>query len=289
VLDATAAARPVALGPVLPSWTTPILRILLLWEALEIAIVAIVSQVFFDDRMRNCHFLCNIAVMVRTGSLIVSGCVAIAAVVLALFLSQRRLVTRGRLRAGLVALITACALAGAAVMLWDVAEGTTREGSTYWAYTFQFWATRPLMVAPGAGVVLTLGVAVGSLYGRAPRILRTACWPVVAVLLSVFFLSYLLPATDPRVAGVHGLGVARLPMATIWLTDKSGRTLQSERGPWQYVDRGYGGYVATVTPGDYSAHCICVKGTLILGPARSVPFHVSLGGMTDVPDPCPGP
>jgi hypothetical protein len=288
VLDATAAARPITLQPVLPSWTKPMLRILLLWEALEIAIVAIVGQVFFDDRLRYCHFLCDVAVTIRTGSLIVSGCVAIAAVVLTLFLSQRRLVRRGRPRAGLVAMITGCALAGAAVMLWDLAEGTTRGGSTYGAYTFQFWAARPLMVWPGAGVVLTLGLAVGSLYGRASRILRMAWWPVVAVLLGVFFLTYLLPATDPRVAGVHGLGVARLPQATVWLTDKAGTTLQSEQGPWLYVDGGYGGYVAIVTPGEYSAHYICVKGTHILGPVRSVPFHVSLGRVTDIPDPCPG-
>jgi hypothetical protein len=141
------------------------------------------------------------------------------------------------------------------------------------------------MLWPSIGVILTLAAGTASVYGVWPRALRIGS-PVAAALVSVYFVSYLLPATDARVAGLHGMGVVQVPPAAGILTRTDGQQTVRDRDPFYSLNDG-SGYLVLVSPGDYSVEETCIKDFTVLGPAKVVGLHVALGSTNVVPDVCP--
>jgi hypothetical protein len=266
--------------PALPSWATTMVRIFLAWEALELVLVGLVAPLFYRDLAQSCRFWCELGAIYMVGGELVTIAVAIAAIALAVSLSARRV------SPSLVAIVIGCALAGALIMLWDLLASTTVEGSRYMAYTFQFWAARPLMLWPSIGVILGLAAGMIASYGVWPRALRVGA-PVAAALLSLYFLSYLLPATDVRVAGLHGLGIVQLPPGAGILTKTDGQRIVRDLDPFYFINNGSVGYLVLVSPGDYTVPEVCVQGFTVLGPAKALDVHVALGATAVVPDVCP--
>ena len=263
----------------LPSWATAMIRVFLAWEAAELVLVGLVALFFTWDWAQSCHFLCEFKlVFVIAGELATAG-VALVALALAVWLRASRLGT------WLVVLVIGCALVGAMLMLWDVGV-TVFEPSRYALYTFQFWAMRPIMLWPSVGAILTLALGLTSIYGAWPRALRVG-WPVACLILSLYFLSYLLPATDPRVAGLHGLGVVRLPGDAVAPGKYDGHRFVPYMDPRLLLNGGYDGYLVIANPGDYAVSEYCVDGWRGLGPPKVVDFRVALGTTTVVPDVCP--
>jgi hypothetical protein len=119
-----------------------------------------------------------------------------------------------------------------------------------------------------------------------PSRIAGIAWPVACVLLTAFFLTYLLPADDIHVAGLHGMGVVRLPQTAGTILDSSGRHVIT-RGldPMIYLSNGHGGYITTIRPGDY----VVTEGCYIPPDKYSdakVKIHVDLGRDTAVADRC---
>jgi hypothetical protein len=159
--------------------------------------------------------------------------------------------------------------------------------SRYSAAAFQLWEAWPLVAWPAVAVVVT--VLLDMVPGGTSRVIGII-WTIACVLLSAFALTYLLPADDNRVAGLHGLGVVRLPQSAGMIFDMSGRTVVTrDLDPLIYVNSGYDGYVATLFAGDYTVdeHCFNAAGTTQTAPLQRVGIHVVLGGVTIVPNLCP--
>lgn len=265
--------------PSFPDWATTMVRIFLAWEGLELVLVGLVAIAFYRDRMQGCAFFCEISAIFMVAGEIVTAALAVVAFRLAVSLSWERR------RPLLVAIAIGCALAGGLIMLWDLLASTTVESSRYMLYTFQFWMTRPLMLWPSIGVILTLAAGMGAKYGVWPRALRVGS-PVAAALASLYFVTYLLPATDARVAGLHGLGIVQLPQAAGILTRTDGQRIVRDLDPYYFIDHD-GGYLVLASPGDYTVAETCVEGFTVLGPAKVVDVHVGLGTTTVVADACP--
>ena len=238
--------RPSALPP---QWAVRIVRILLAAQAVIAATVAALAPIL--------HVLTRVC---YPGSFCEFGDIFMAAAVLptivfaGLAILGARLLRRERLR-GLIAFgLAAISIGGCAFTLAAMRLSLALEGSQYSAVSYQFWAAWPLVVWPAVGVVVTL--LLGLVSGRAaPRRIGIG-WPVTCVVVSAFLLTYLLPATDEHVAGLHGMGVVRLPQSMGTIQDSGGhRLIVRDRDPIVFVNLGYGSYIVTMFPGDYTEDC----------------------------------
>jgi hypothetical protein len=150
-------------------------------------------------------------------------------------------------------------------------------GSNYQASAaaYQLVSMLPLVMWPGVGSIITVVVGLLSAWGIAPRFFQVA-WPLAAVLLSAFALTYVLPATDVRVATLHGQGLAKLPEFVQGLSDSRGLPVLA------VVQVDHGNELALL-PGDYTLleGCIAHPTTNI-----QVLFHVTWGQLTVVSDHC---
>jgi hypothetical protein len=267
----------------LPQWAVTTVRILLAAQGLiAIAVAGLAGALHVVTRYCDVENYCEL------GDLIV-GAIALAAAGYGLFaFAAVRWLRHDRLR-GIVALGLALAtVGGSAVTALLMRSAATVPGSTYSADAFQLWSAWPLVVWPCVAVIVTLSL--GMVFARKPSRLADVVWLVTCAVLSVFFLTYLLPADDSRVAGLHGLGVVRLPQTFDYVFETNGHvTVTRDADPMIIVDEGIGGYTLTLRPGDYSATESCWK-TSAGGESSTeihVPIHVDLGGETVVPNRCP--
>jgi hypothetical protein len=271
----------------LPRWAVTTTRIFLGAEGFLAALivqVAILLRVGFRTQTASCgpESYCLL------GDVILAA-VAIPTVLLAIAALIGTAVGQDRLRGIVVLWIALIAIAGCGFMLATMRFSLDAEESRLSNLSFQFWAAWPLVVWPGIGLVVTL--LLGSVSNReASRILGIA-WPVACVLLTIFFLTYLLPATDARVAGLHWQGVVKLPKVMGIIRDSSGRAVVVRDGdPMIYVKDGY---VVTLSPGTYTVVESCTifnidsNGTQQGRPDANVPIHVDAGRVTVVPNGCP--
>ena len=194
-----------------------------------------------------------------------------------------------RLR-GVVAFGLALATVGgsAVTVLLMRSAANVSAAYSYSAEGFQMWSAWPLVAWPSLGVIVTL--ILGVVFSRRPSRLAGVAWPVACAILTVFFLTYLLPAGDNRVAGLHGLGVVKIPQTFDWIFDGNGNAVVTrDVDPMIVVDNSKGGYVTALRPGEYSVTETCSK--LVTGGESTsevhVPIHVDLGGETVVPNVCP--
>jgi hypothetical protein len=273
-------------GP-LPRWAVTTMRIFLGAEgfvATLIVQVATLLRVGFRTQTRSCgpESYCLL------GDVLLAA-VAIPTVLLAMAALIETIGGRNRLRGVIVIRVALIAIALSGFMVATMRFSLDAEESRLSNLSYQFWAAWPLVVWPGIGVVVTL--LLGAVANReASRILGIA-WPVASVLLTIFFLTFLLPATDARVAGLHWQGVVRLPKAMGVIRDSGGRAVVVRDGdPMVYVKDGY---VVTLSPGNYTVVESCTifnidsNGTQQDRPDANVRIHVDVGGVTVVPNRCP--
>ncbi len=256
-----------------------LLRILLGGLGVSAAVVAVAEPLmYFESQVCNPENYCELSGAFVGGLSVSVMLFAIAALVAAWRLHREDL-------HGPVELAVALgAIAGATLTLFDMRPSPDMQISPHSAAAFQLWEARPLVGWLGVAVVLTVLLRLMS--GGALRAM-VVIWPIACSILSLFALTYLLPADNSQVAGLHGLGVVRLPQSAGWIYDSSGRTvITRDDDPLIYMSQGREGYVATVFAGDYSVTELCT------GPGGSTPLekvgvHVVLGGVTNVPDRCP--
>lgn len=182
--------------------------------------------------------------------------------------------------------VAAASVAGSAITLVTMRAGAglATDSSIYSLESFQFWAAWPLVVWPAVAVLVT--VLLTLLSGGVPSRIAGIAWPVACIILSAFFLTYLLPADDSRVAGLHGMGLVRMPRSAGTILDSSGRQVIT-RGldPMIYLSNGYGEYITNIRPGDYVVTEGCYIPPDKYSDAR-VNIHVDLGRVTLVTDRC---
>jgi hypothetical protein len=220
---------------------------------------------------------------------IILAAVAIPAVLVAMAAFIRTSVGQDRLRGIVIFGFALIAIAGGGFMLATMRFSLSAEESRLSNFSFQFWAAWPLVVWPSIGVVVTL--LLGSVSDRGGLRIIGIAWPSACVLLTIFFLTYLLPATDARVAGLHWQGVVKLPKAMGIIRDSGGRdVVVRDRDPMVYVKDGY---VVALSPGDYTVveNCTIVS-TNPSGATQYLPdinerIHVAVGQVTDAPNGCP--
>lgn len=255
-------------------------RILLAAQGVISLVVAILAAWLHVQVNRNCTYLCEIGDLFTVVLFVLTTGFALISLAAALWLRRAKL-------HGVVAFaLPLVAIGGAALTLLFIRS--TIVVSTYSWFSYQFWAARPLVVWPAAALVVT--VVLGFVYSRRPSRAPGIVWPIACAVLSVFVLTYLLPADNNLVAGLHGMGVVRLPQSATWIYDTGGRAvLTRDVDPLIFVNGGYDGYIATIGPGDYSLTELCWNstGTSPLGPDAHVPFHIDLGKVTVVPNRCP--
>jgi hypothetical protein len=192
--------------------------------------------------------------------------------------------SRDRLR-GVVAFgVAAVAVGGSA---WTLANIRLSLGSAQSVDSYQLWAAWPLVIWPAIVIVVTLLLALAP-HGVSSRVIGIV-WPVACALVSLFALTYLLPATDVRVAGLHWMGVVRVPQATAPIRDSNGRTISTDLVI--LVNAG-SAYVVTLNPGDYTVVESCSplldsNGNSMQPRGANVSIHVDPGVLTVVPNRCP--
>jgi hypothetical protein len=203
---------------------------------------------------------------------------AVVALVSAWWLSRDRL--RG---------VVAFGVAGAAIggSAWTLANIRMSLGSAQSVDSYQFWAAWPLVIWPAVAIVVTLLLAFAS-HDVSSRIIGIG-WPVACALVSLFALTYLLPANDVRVAGLHWMGVVIVPQRTAPIRDSNGRTISTDQVI--FVNAG-SAYVVTLNPGDYTVVESCVplldsNGNSMQPRGANVSIHVDPGVLTVVPNRCP--
>jgi hypothetical protein len=269
--------RPSAL---LPQWAVRIVRILLAAQAVIAATVGALAAIL--------HVLTRVC---YPGSFCEFGDIFMAAAVLptivfaGLAILGARLLRRERLH-GLIAFgLAAISIGGCAFTLAAMRLSLALEGSQYSAVSYQFWAAWPLVVWPAVGVVVTL--LLGLVSGRAaPRRIGIG-WPATCVVVSAFLLTYLLPATDEHVAGLHGMGVVRLPQSMGTIQDSGGhRLIVRDRDPIVFVNLGNGGYIVTIFPGDYTVTEDCFDPNQSKYSSATAKIRVDLGRTTVATDGC---
>jgi len=257
-------------------------RILLAAQGVIGLVVAMVAAWLHVQVNRNCTYLCEIGDLFAVAFYVATTTFAVISLVAALWLRREKL-------HGVIAFaLPLVAIVGTALTILFIRSTIVVEGSPYTWFSYQLWATVPLVAWPVVALIVTL--IPGFVYsGKRPRAAGFV-WPVACVVFSVFFLTYLLPADNNLVAGLHGMGVLKLPQSASWIYDRSGRAvLTRDVDALIFVNGGYDGYIATIRPGDYSVTEFCWNstGTSPLAPDAHVPIHVDLGGVTVVPNRCP--
>jgi hypothetical protein len=256
-------------------------RIFLVAQGLVAAIVAVIA-VLLRIATRYCYTdsFCELNDIAMGLLAILTLGFAAVAVAGALLLRRDRL-------HGVVAFgVAAASISGSAITLVTMRAGAglSADTSLYSQESFQFWAAWPLVVWPAVGVLVTLLLSL--LSDGAPSRIAGIAWAVACVVLTAFFLTYLLPADDSRVAGLHGMGLVTLPRSARTILDSNGRQVMT-RGfdPMIYVSNGSGGYITTMRPGDY----VVTEGCYIPPDKYSdamVHIHVDVGRNTVVADRC---
>jgi len=272
-----AAYRPLA------TWAFVLIRLFLLAQAALAGVVVVVKLVLYfgseigrpPDEMQGLVDVMTVAVSLAVGAWAVAS------------IAGARQLSRKRLRLLVVLGVALGELAGAAVTVADMRPSLNMMDSSYSTASFELWSAWPLAVWPPIVVLVTL--LLGATSGRRSRVIGGA-WIIACVVLSAFAVSYLLPADNSTVAGLHGLGVVRMPTDAGWIVDATGRTVQTrDLDPMIFIDRGRGGYVTTVLIGKYGVRELCVvqngSSTQFL-PDRTVAIDVQLGTLTYVPDLC---
>jgi hypothetical protein len=273
--------RPVAAARILPGWAVTTVRIFLVVQGLIAAVVAVLS-ILLRIGTRFCYTdsYCELNDAVLGILAIMTLGFAAVAIAGAWWLRQNRL--RGVVVFG----VAAASLSGCAVTVVAMrASSSAAAGTAYYSLeSFQFWAAWPLVVWPAVGVLVTILLSL--LPGGVPSRIAGIAWPVACLLLSAFFLTYLLPADDIRIAGLHGMGLVTLPRSAGTILDSSGRQVIT-RGldPMIYLSNGYGGYITSIRPGDYVVTEGCFTPPYKYSDAR-VNIHVDLGRVTLVTDRC---
>jgi hypothetical protein len=267
----------------LAAWVVALARIFLLAQAALAGVVVVVKLVLYfgSELGRSPGEMQGLTDDVTVGINLAVGAWAIASIA-----GARRL-SAMRLQPLLVVGVAVAELAGVAVTTFDMRPSEDMMlVSTYSTASFQLWSAWPLVVWPAIAVVLTL--VLGATSGRRSRLIGRA-WIVACVLLSAFAFSYLLPAEDLRVAGLHGLGVVRMPTTAGWILDASGGVVQTrDADPMIFIDESRGGYLTTVFTGAYIVRALCSdQNGRITEP--TVAIDVRLGSLTIVPDRCPSP
>ena len=166
-------------------------------------------------------------------------------------------------------------------MAWlDVFQAAGGDPAPPWVY--QFWYALPVAFWPGVAGIATVIVGLTSQRIGARRVAFPA-WTVLAAAVSVYVLTYLLPATDPRVAALHRQGIVVLPAEAGWLTASSGQAVVRDRDPMIELA---GGYEITLTAGRWTVTEMCVSSRGSLS-NKSVGIDVRPGQTTTVPTVCP--
>ncbi|HEV3102904.1 MAG TPA: hypothetical protein VG426_11290 [Candidatus Dormibacteraeota bacterium] len=263
----------------LPAWAVTTVRIFLAAQGLIAAPVAIIA-ILLRIATRYCYTdsYCELNDIVL--GLLALMTLGFAAVAVAGAWWLRRDRFRGVVAFG----VAAASTSGCAVTVVTMrASSAAAAGTAYYSLElFQFWAAWPLVIWPAVGVLVTI-LLILLLGGVASRIARTV-WPVACLVLSAFFLTYLLPADDLRVARLHGLGLVTLPRSAGTIMDSSGRQVIT-RGldPMIYLSNGL--YITNIWPGDYVVTEGCYTPPDKYSDA-TVSIHVDLGRDTLVTDRC---
>ena len=166
-------------------------------------------------------------------------------------------------------------VSGIAVAWLNLVQAAGGDPAPPWVY--QFWYSLPVALWPGIAAIATLVVGLAAQRIGAPRV-TFATWTVLVVAVSAYVMTYLLPATDPRVAALHEQGIVLLPAEAGWLTAASGQTLVRDRDPM--IEHG-GGYEITLTAGRWTVTEMCV-GALGSLSYRSADIDVRPGRATTV-------
>jgi hypothetical protein len=265
-----------------PPWAVTMVRILLAAEGVIALVVAVVAAWLSVQLNQGCTYLCEIGTIYTVAFYLLTTGFAVLSLVAALWLRGKRL-------HGVVAFALPLAMVGGtALTIYFIRSTIVVEGSRYSWFSYQFWAVWPLVAWPVLALIVTL--ILGFVYSRKPSRTAGIVWPIACAGLSVFFLTYLLPADNHLVAGLHGMGVLRLPQSASWIYDTRGHAvLTRDVDPLIFVNQGFDGYVATMRPGDSSVSELCwnLTGTRPLAPNAHVPIHVDLGAVTVVPNRCP--
>jgi hypothetical protein len=269
----------VAAPRTLPAWAVTTVRILLATQGLIAAPVAIIA-ILLRIATRYCYTdsFCELNdIVLGLLALLTLGFAAVA-VAGAWWLRRDRF--RGVVAFGLAAV----SISGCAVTVVTMrASSAAAAGTAYHSLeSFQLWAAWPLVVWLAVGVLIT--ILLSGLSGGMPSRITGISWPVACLLLSAFFLTYLLPADDLRVAGLHGMGLVTLPRSAGTILDSSGRQVIT-RGldPMIYLSNGH--YITNIWPGDYVVTEGCYIPPDKYSDAR-VNIHVDLGRDTLVTDRC---
>jgi hypothetical protein len=272
----------------MPRWAVTTVRVFLGAQgffAASILFMATALHLLFRTQTASCgpESYCELGDLFLIAVAVPTIIVAIVALIGARRLRQDSL--RGIVLFG-VALV---ALVGSGFTLATMRLSLVADESLLSTVSYQLWAGWPLVVWPSIGVVVTL--LIGSVSDRGGSRIISIAWPSACVLLAIFFLTYLLPATDARVAGLHWQGVVKLPKAMGIIRDSGGRdVVVRDRDPMVYVKDGY---VVALSPGDYTVveGCTIVStnpsgGTQYL-PDINVRIRVAVGQVTDAPNGCP--
>jgi hypothetical protein len=264
----------------LATWAVALARLFLFVQAALAGVVVVVKLLLYfgseigrsPDEMQGLTDIVTVAINLAVG-----------AWAIALIAGARQL-SRKRLQPLVVLGVAFGELAGVAVTVLDMRPSLDMMVFSYSVPSFQLWSAWPLVLWPAIVVVVTL--VLGATSERRSRVIGVA-WIIACVLLSAFAVSYLLPAEDPTVAGLHGLGVVRMPTDAGWILDASGRIVQTrDADPMIYIDQGKGGEVTTVLIGAYRVREFCTdqNGRTT---ESTVAIDVRLGSPTVVPDRCP--
>lgn len=220
-----------------------------------------------------CELTGGIAVLFSVGS----------AVVAALLIACGLWLRAERLKLPISLGICALAAAGGVAALLDADLAASQTFDDWRSVLgYQVFSALPLALWPVVGVMATL--VLGVLSARHSWRWLGLVWPAVAIVISLFALTYLLPATDPHVAAWHGSGVARF---VGYIEEVRGG---GDTGFLQTWIRMPDAVELTLPPGSYTVleWCPYPPDTTRTPYTIKVPFQVTRGEVTAVPNRCSG-
>lgn len=255
----------------LPDWARSMYRIWAAVQAVTLLIVVTTAGLFAFVRPPSCSETCGLELEVK---------LFIATVTVGLAIGLFALARQPDMSWRLLPLYVGCSVSGIGVAWLNLVDAAGGDPAPAWVY--RSWYALPVALWPGIAAIATLVVGLAAQRIGATRV-TFAAWTVLAVAVSAYVVTYLLPATDPRVAAWHDQGIVLLPSEAGWLTAASGQTVVRDRDPM--IERG-GGYEITLTAGRWTVNEMCVSplGSLSY---RSADIDVRPGRSTTVPGLCP--
>lgn len=240
-------------------------------QAGTLVMVAATAVLFAFVRPPSCSEMCGLELDVK---------LFIATVTVGLAAGLFALARRSDMSWRLLPLNLGCNVSGVGVAWLDVFQAAGGDPAPAWV--FQFWYALPVAFWPGIAAIATLAVGLAA-QRIGGGVAAFVVWGVLAAAVSAYVLTYLLPATDPRVAAMHYQGIVVLPAEAGRLTPASGQTLVRDRDPM--IARG-GGYEITLPAGRWTVTEMCVNSLGSLS-YRSADIDVRPGRTTTVPGLCP--